>query len=210
MTLPGLELQVVYSRLAWGVVLAAFLMAALARRRTDGRAAAWLAAASLAAMWLPGAASPAYWLGLAFQSPSALWLALCGAGLVRQWRDRGGASPWPNLLPMPLAMLLSVGGLVLYADATGWLGIGLYARGFDPVMGPVAGLAIGLFALACLWRGERRTPGLVLLAAVGLYAVLRLPTGNVFDALIDPLLWFWACLTVLRRSARRTPPLAAG
>jgi hypothetical protein len=39
--------------------------------------------------------------------------------------------------------------------------------------------------------------GTALLAAVLLFSLLRLPTGNLWDALLDPLLWAWALGSVV-------------
>lgn len=213
MMLPGMELQVVYARLAWGVVLAAVVACAWRRKRHPGtgRGLAALALSS-AVMWLPGPLSPAYWLGLAFQSPSGLLVALCSAGLFRQ------LGPTPRaarpLLEPRLALALATGGALLYADATGWLTLGLYANGFAPVLSPAVGLLVGLLGTALVVTGSKPETGVALLASAALYAFFRLPTGNVLDALIDPFLWGWALWCLARRAseairARRRSPAPA-
>lgn len=204
MTLPELSSQIVYARLAWGLVLAALFTWGLWRsgRAKPGQTMV-LTLLTLGAMWLPGPASAAYWLGLAFQSPSGLLVALCAAGLVRCLRPAGTrTSP---LLPAGLSIALALGGALLYADATGWLMIGLYGRGFSPSVAWPAGLALGLLGTAWVLGGTWRETGLALLAAAALFTFLRMPTGNVFDAVIDPFLWAWALCSVaglLARAAR--------
>ena len=204
MTLPELAMQIAWARLAWGVVAAAVLLAALPLRGT--RACAVAAALGLAVMWLPGPASPAFWLGLAFQQPSGLLAMLCGASVGLRFVER----PGQQVLPLPLAVLLLAGGALLYADAVGALVLGLYAWGFDPVQAPLAGVVLSVLALAAAVRGRQTWAGWAVLLALTLHAVTHLPTGNLFDALLDPLLWLWALLrcighglALLRR--RRTP-----
>lgn len=59
-------------------------------------------------------------------------------------------------------------------------------------------------------RGRNRAQAGAALAAVLLFSLARLPTGNLWDALLDPLLWGWALATLgaaaLRMRARRARP----
>jgi hypothetical protein len=208
MTLPDLATQAVYARCAWGVVLAAVVVALVRTRvpamlRTPMHAGSTtarlllLVAACLAVMWLPGAASPAYWLGLGFQSPSALLLALCAVALVRRVAAPSVA-PTPLLGTVPAAVL-AVLGAALYADAVGWLAWGLYAVGFAPLAGPAATVTMALLAALWVATGRQRDTGIALLAAAAVFAFWRLPSGNPFDMLIDPLLWGWALVALWRR-----------
>ncbi|NKI96979.1 hypothetical protein [Rhizobacter sp. SG703] len=199
MTLPELGDQIVWARLAWGVVAAALMLSLLPLRGMKRRAAVALLA--FAAMWLPGPASPAWWLGLAFQQPSGLFAALCG---VSVWK-RFAARPDQQTLPVALAAALVAGGLVLYADAVGALSLGLYPWGFDAVQAPVAGVVLSVLALAASVRGRQPAAAWAVLLALTFHAVTHLPTGNLFDALLDPLLWLWAlarCVASAVASAR--------
>jgi hypothetical protein len=194
MSLPELGLQIVWARLAWGVVGAALLLSLLPLRGMKPRAAVALLA--LAAMGLPGPASPAWWLGLAFQQPSGLFAALCGVSLWKRFADR----PAQQALPLALAAALVAGGLVLYADAVGALSLGLYPWGFEPVQAPVVGVVLSVLALAVVVRGRQHAAAWAVLLALTFHAVTHLPTGNFFDALLDPLLWLWAlsrCVALL-------------
>ena len=204
MNLPDLDLQWIYSRLTWGVVLAALLLRAWPRSTARmPRSAIGLGTAVCAAMWLPQGASPAYWLGLAFQYPSSMLVACCAFSLAaRQGVVRGGPmrEGW-------FSLVVALGGALLYADSSGWLNLGLYARGFDPLLGPTAALALGSWAVWWIrrhvGRDVGRGVGLVVLASVIVFCLTRLPSGNVFDAFLDPLLWAWALAATLAKAARR-------
>jgi hypothetical protein len=205
MSLPDFAWQVVYGRLAWAVVLASVLVALFPGpwRRRRGLPVALLAA-SLVLMLLPGQASPAYWLVLAFQYPSALLAACCLLKLVDG--PQGGHAL--GVLPPGLAGALAVGGAALYLDGFGLLSQGYYYAGFSATGVPLLTVAA---SLACAWaiaRGRHRRQAIALLGALALFAVLRLPTGNLWDALIDPLLWAWAVFALARaglRKLRRAP-----
>ena len=186
MTLPEIPLQMMYARFAWGVVLAALVLAVLplpsARRRGDA------VVLSFVLMALPGPASPAFWLGLVFQQPSGLLATLCASAVGLRFVAR----PGQQVLPWRLALALALGGAVLYADAVGALGLGLYAWGFDAVQAPVVAIVLSVLSLAVIVRGRQVWAGWAVLLALTLHAVTHLPTGNFFDALLDPLLWLWA------------------
>ena len=212
MTLPELGLQLAYGRLAWTIVLAAAALALWPRAwRLPRRAVALLTLALAGWMGLPGEASPAYWLILAFQWPSGLLVGLSMVTLLSAWQGQRGAP----LLPPLMAATLALAGAALYLDAIGVLSRGFYFWGFTEVQAPLAGLVLlGASAWAALMQ-QARAHALALLAAMAAYAMLRLPTGNLWDAVLDPFLWAWAvaCTGVhLRRHLRsrgtaRTPAL---
>ncbi len=191
MALPELLSQFVYARLAWALVLAA-VVAGLwpASRRLPRRVLAGIGIACLAATALPGSASPAWHLGLAFQYPSALLAGLCLLKLLARWRGEAGA-----VLPLPLAGLLAVSGALLYLDAFGLLAGGYYYAGFGPGAALCAVLLAGAGALAAL-RGQARPQAWALLGALLLFSLARLPSGNLWDVLLDPLLWGWALVSL--------------
>jgi hypothetical protein len=197
MNLPWLGLQAVWAHFAWGMVLAACGVAVLARRRPFPSALGTVCLVlALAICALPGAASPSYWLGLAFQFPSALLVACCAMTI---WTNAQGNARGHRVLPAGLAAALVGIGLLLYLDSAGWLAWGLYARGFGPEAA-IAGLLVGLAAVLAVARGRHRGAAFAVLLCVALFALLRLPTGNVWDALLDPLLWLWALFSLLARA----------
>lgn len=201
MNLPSLDLQLVYGPLAWGLVLAACGVAVLTRKRPFPArlAVAWVVIAFAACAW-PGPRSPAYWLALVFQFPSAALVAFCAITIHANATGRAGL----RALPAGLAMALAGGGALLYLDSAGWLNLGLYAHGFG-TPAALAGLLIGVATVVSIARGRQRMPAFAILLAVTLFALARLPTGNLWDALIDPLLWLWAIFSLLARAAARRP-----
>ena len=200
MSLPELSWQIVYGRLAWGIVLATIACAIWPRawQLSRGKAGALLGGGALL-LALPGAASPVYWLGLAFQWPSALLLGLCMVRLHAAWRGQGADAT----MNPALAMLIALAGLVLYLDAFGLTAFGLYYWGFSAHAAPgLALLLAGGAAAAALYR-QALPQAMALLLAVVLFALLRLPSGNLWDALLDPLLWIWTLIFLACRSWQR-------
>ncbi|WBS03889.1 hypothetical protein OU994_06260 [Pseudoduganella sp. SL102] len=197
MTLPDLALQIVYGHVAWALVLVALLTACVPQvARRHWRA---VAAGLVVLSALPGTWSPAWWLTLAFQYPSGL---LVGLSLVALERRRQGSAP-RMVLPLAMALPLALGGAALYLDTFGVLALGLYHGGFGAVGAPLLGIAAIAACAFAIWRGHALQPALALLAGLLLYALLRLPTGNLWDALLDPLLWMWALGSAVAAGVRQ-------
>jgi hypothetical protein len=195
MQLPELEWQILYGRLAWAVVLAAAVVALLPlawRRRT---VVLGVLAVCGALMALPHENSPAYWLVLAFQWPSAVLAGCC------LWR-LGAGNALPRAMPVSLSAPVALAGTVLYLDTLGWLSLGLYDAGFGPQGAPVVALAVACACVLAISRNRARPQALILLGAVAAYSIARLPTGNLWDALLDPLLWAWALASLSARGLR--------
>lgn len=205
MHLPDLEWQILYGRLAWAVVLAAAVAALLPQAWRHRAASLGVLAACAALAALPGDDSPAYWLVLAFQWPSAVLVGCCLLRLAITGSQ-------PRAMPVLLAAPVALAGTVLYLDAVGWLSLGLYGAGFGPQSAPIVALGAGCAAVLAIAHGRVMPQALVLLGAVALYSIARLPTGNLWDALLDPLLWGWAvaalCVRVVR-ALRSRPPVPA-
>ena len=207
--LPGLALLRWAQPVLWGVVLAGLAALLLARQPHSLRRGAMV----LAVLWmlLPGAWSPAWWLGLAFQLPSLVTVLLC-AGLAWAGWHRG-AEPHPapvaaeaGSLGSPafgwLKALALTGGGLLLADMFILLPFSLYRWGFSSV---VFGLLLAVVMLAWLVAGNASSRRDAHLAgtALALFAITRLPSGNVFDALIDPWLWLVLLAGSLRHGIRK-------
>jgi len=200
MTLPDLALQAVYGKLAWAAVLAALVFSLLpAALQRSWRVAGSLLGAAAALMLLPQQLSPAYWLALAFQWPSALLFAVCLLKLARPWRRHAAGESMPAAFAAAIVAL----GAVLYLDALGLVSLGLYYRGFGPQGAPLLALAAAAFCVASIVRGNAVAQHTAVLAAIALFSLLRLPTGNLWDALLDPLLWGWAVLALGIKGWRR-------
>ena len=199
MNLPHLLWQNAYGRVGWTLVLAAAVLAVMALRRPPSRRDVLVVLATLGAlMSLPSPWSPVHWLGLAFQRPSALGIALCVLSIESRWSPRPGR----RTMPCPLAAALALAGGLLYLDASGWISRGLYPSGFGPVGAPVAGLVLAVGAAVLLVMGRHTAHAVALLAAVLAFTLWRLPTVNLWDALIDPFVWVWAVAVLVRRMRR--------
>lgn len=206
MSLPELAVQMVYGRLAWAVVLAAVVVAIVPGPwRSSRRLPAIAFAGCLCLMVLPGQLSAAYWLGLAFQYPSGLLAACCLLKLFDRRRGERGAS----VMPPGLAGALAVAGAALYLDAFGLTSQGYYYAGFGATGVPVLVVLASAACAFAIVRGRGLRQAVPLLGAVLLFSLLRLPTGNFWDAILDPLLWGWALATLVRSSLRKLRRLRA-
>lgn len=198
MSLPELEWQILYGRFAWAIVLAAMVAAAWPRsKRMPAAATAFLVIGAVSLVMLPGEASFAYWLGLAVQWPSGLLVGLSVGRLYLSWKGEREQPFMPSALAIPVALA----GVVLYLDAVGLVALGIYYVGFGPVGAPLAALLLALASAAAAVLGRMRLPALALLLATTIFTVMRLPTGNLWDALLDPMLWAWSLVSLVSLAA---------
>lgn len=206
---PALWLTQGWLRLGWGVVLACLGVALLRRWSLFSRGRIGVAALLVCWALLPGALSPAYWFGLAFQAPSLAGVALAAVYLLRMLR-RARKQHWHTVPPaFPwMAGVWVLLGWALLADTFAQGPWEMYRWGFSPL---ATGAFLMLTLLPWLFRGgaifEDAWTFAALLAAVG-GAVLGLPSGNVWDAVLDPWLWVAAHVAILhtfwrQRSADR-------
>ena len=206
MSLPDLTWQMVYGRLAWAIVLAAVLIALIPGPWRHSRRLPLAALGVMALLCLlPGQLSPAWTLGLAFQYPSGLLTACCLLKLL----DRRRGVRAVCALPPGLAAPLAIAGAALYLDAFGLISQGYYYAGFAATGVPVLAVLASAACAAAIVRGSKRRQALPLLGAFLLFSLLRLPTGNVWDAVLDPLLWGWALSALGAAALRRLRRLPA-
>ena len=217
--LPSPTAMRVALHLMWAIVLGsgALLMAGkLARPYPLG-----LSFLVMAWTLVPGSASPAYWLGLAFQTPSLTSAVICLAWFLScARREAVPGIPMASPLARRLTMLGATGvvlGWVLLLDTLAWLHVSVYAWGFgSAALGAVAVFVTLLWVVSGTAGVNRMAPGLVgpllMLCVLTLFVLTRLPTGNLWDALIDPWLWValqlgWLISAVHRwRTATRSLP----
>lgn len=191
--LPAVGLMQANLCLSWGLVLAAVGSVVLGARL--GRTPVfWLVPLLLAAWpWLPGTLSASYWLGLAFQAPSVTTVLLSVLVLHARWAyplERSVGARWAA---SPLAWVLAALGMLLgwalLLDTLALLPVQLYAWGFSPAAVALAVLlALAPWVLVRAAHGSGMVTGVVPVA-VALFVVLRLPSGNLWDAVLDPWLW---------------------
>ena len=180
--------------LVWAGVLCGF---GLNVSRRVGPLWRWTLLATLA-LWVlvPGPASPAYWLSLAFQTPSLVAAALClWLGRAGGGRNRTAVGHWADA-PTVYVLTGVVLGWILLLDVFALWPVSVYVLGFGwPALGLLALLACAPWLLRPdAWRWSAAA-GLVLL----LFVLTRLPSGNLWDALLDPWLWIALQLGLLRR-----------
>ena len=156
---------------------------------------------------LPSEWSPSWWLGLAFQTPSLTLQGLCGLYLYQQLFLQAGAEvPLPDsstptartTWPLGLLLVVIITGWVFALDTFAFFDISLYAIGFTPYAVLAALFFACLLQLISARSGHgqptrhyRELAAIVLIAIV-VHLLLRLPTGNMWDALLDPWLWLIA------------------
>ena len=156
---------------------------------------------------LPSEWSPSWWLGLAFQTPSLTLQGLCGLYLYQQLFLQAGAEvPLPDsstptartTWPLGLLLVVIITGWVFALDTFAFFDISLYAIGFTPYAVLAALFFACLLQLISARSGHgqptrhyRELAAIVLIAIV-VHLLLRLPTGNMWDALLDPWLWLMA------------------
>ncbi len=184
--LPAAWLQALWLRLGWGLVLACLGYWAL--RALPVRPVLRYSAILTLTAWalVPGCGSISHWLGLAFQAPSSATVLYCCVVLrTRPRQDAAALSALPITAWMGLAL-----GWVLLLDTFALLHLlpfSLYARGFSPAAAPLLAL---LLLLPWVLTGQQPDIDVgVAGGALVLFVLLRLPSGNVWDALLDPLLW---------------------
>ena len=146
---------------------------------------------------LGGEWSPAYGLGLAFGSPSLMAAVLCAVVLLRSWRGQpvglmnSSAGGRATLILGGIGVVL---GWVLLVDTLALWPPSVYAWGFGfAALAGVALLVLVMWMAGADHPAGQRAIGLVALVLV-LYVATRLPTGNVWDALLDP--WMWVVLQI--------------
>ena len=222
--LPALESLPWLRHAAWSLVLAALVVLLGARRRGVGAGTGagtrtgLLAVLAAAWAWVPGEWGLAYWLGLAFQIPSVLSCVLAIGVLVRAFALRarpvpeargamghgvadgrqGGLRAWAAVY-VGAGVLL---GWILLLDTFALLPVPVYAWGF----GSAAFLlvcALALLPWVVAGAGAWRASGVWQVGvAVALFALSRWPSGNVWDALLDPWLWLVLNGYALRAAVR--------
>lgn len=178
----------IYLYLSWGIVLASIAQMGTRRWYVACAMLAWVMAPLV--LGIPHY-SPAYWLGLAFQAPSLVSVGWC-AYFASRYRV-------PLRCPMALAVLTTIMGWALLLDSFAVFPVQLYALGFE------TGMAGTIFLIVLLLSFELIT-AIVIASALLIFVFFRIPTGNVWDAVLDPLLWLFAQWYVVSRKKQSTQP----
>lgn len=165
--------------------------------------------------FMPGQVSPAWWLGLAFQAPSLMSVALCVVWALSPLPQASGLHlagrrlriVWPGRWATAGLLL----GWLLLFDLLARLPVPLYAWGFGtPALAGVLVVAALLWALnparAARKRESHLRPAACLALCITLFVLTRWPSGNLWDALIDPGLWLLLHLRLFSRADAPASP----
>ena len=180
--LPQAVFLPLWVKLSWALVASAVVL----RLTYACKPTLWPAAVVAVVMLLPRTDVLSGYLALAFQTPSLVlvaWALWCWADVLQL---RG---PMVTT-PLPVALLGVLLGWALVLDTLNYwptfFNPQLYALGFE-----AAGLWCVLVTAAAvlLWTEVPRRWVLSAVAVLAVYVLLRLPTGNVWDAVLDPFVW---------------------
>ena len=180
--LPQAVLLPAWVKLSWALV-----MSALVLRLTYGlKPTVWPAAVVAVLMLLPRTDVLSGYLALAFQTPSLVlvaWGVWCWTDVLQQ-REPVATTP------TPVAWLGVLLGWALVLDTLNYwpafFNPQLYALGFESVG---LWLVLAITAAVLLLTQVPKRWVLSAVAVLVAYVLLRLPTGNVWDALLDPFVW---------------------
>jgi hypothetical protein len=191
--LPHALMVQVWLYLGWAVVLSALALRLTRHRLVSGVLGGL--------MCLPWVHAPVGYIALAFQAPS-LVLVAWSVGVWWPSSDRTAvdeSARWPWLLSVAGVLL----GWALCVDTLNlWpqdFKLQLFAWGFQP-----ASLWVVLGAWLAYVGWLRPAPRWVWRSAavLAVYVLLRLPTGNVWDALLDPFVWIALHVQLVKAWAR--------
>ena len=179
-------------RLGWSVVLAWLGFWLAGRFRVGGTVQLGIALLLAVWTWMPGPYALAYWLGLAFQLPSISLVVLSGVLLARSLLHAQASPkayvPEPRTSPVWIVSGVLL-GWVLLLDTLAVFPLSLYVWGWSPMAVSLVALCAGMPWLLQVRKVSVALEAWVLVVVVGLFVVTRLPTGNLWDALLDPCLW---------------------
>ena len=180
--LPQAVFLPLWVKLSWACVVSAVVL----RLTYAWKPNVWPAAVVGVVMLLPRTDVVPGYLALAFQTPSLVlvaWALWCWADVLQL---RGPVVT----TPLPVALLGVLLGWALVLDTLNYwptfFNPQLYALGFE-----AAGLWCVLVTAAAvlLWTEVPRRWVLSVVVVLAVYVLLRLPTGNVWDAVLDPFVW---------------------
>jgi hypothetical protein len=180
--LPQAGLLPVWVKLSWALVISALVL-----RLTDRfKSTVWAAVVVAVAFLLPRLDVLSGYLALAFQTPSLVlvaWAVWC-------WTDAWQQCKPVRTTPKIVAWLGVLLGWALVLDTLNywptWFNPQLYALGFASAS---LWWVLTMIAAVLLFTQVSKRWALSAVAVVAVYVVLRLPTGNVWDALLDPFVW---------------------
>ncbi len=189
--LPALSWQQWWTSAGWSVAVAWFAAWLLGRWATSQKTKVAIALILAIWVWLPGPWGGSHWLGLAFQAPAVTTVLFCALSLMHMLHRSEHPQPLRQIGSFQQNFLALCGiamGWALLLDTLGVFSSSFYNWGFGSVA-PALVLGIGALPWVVAKKGLPHSSVAVLGVATMSFVVLRLPTGNLFDALMDPWLW---------------------
>lgn len=180
--LPQAVLLPMWVKLSWAMVISAVVLRLTYRVKPT----VWPAICVAVIMLLPIAGGVSGYLALAFQTPSLVWVAwaaVCWVGVVQRREVASAVPPQVAWFGVLLGWALVVDTLNYWPA---FFNPQLYAMGFES-MGLYAALALTAVTLFAAQVSQRWV--LICVSVLAAYVIFRLPTGNVWDALLDPFVW---------------------
>jgi hypothetical protein len=207
---PSLTMASMDRHLGWALTLTAVTLFVLQRAPQIVRFG--IGAAVFLIALAPTKWSMSHWLGLAYQTPSLVTQGMALIYLLRVLLARGigsrGQVSTDDNWPLSIFLVGSAVGWILVLDTFAIFPISLYAFGYSKEVA-ILGLSLAsAFWLVSMRRsdphGGRRARDLaiVLALAIAIHTFTRLPSGNAWDAMLDPWLWLVAQGALLVRGVR--------
>jgi hypothetical protein len=192
---------------AWWLLGWALVAACIVKRLTSRRLFGFVV---FILLLIPGPYAPlGYWV-LAFQSPSVTLVVVAWWMLKTPIQSREFMHE-NTRIPVALWLcLVTLGWLLLLDQFQLWphAWISLFALGFEAAgFWIVLLLSLGLIGVTMRFTQDKPSKLVSwhwqLMVVLGIFAFLRLPTGNVWDALIDPFIWMFAHVMLVSRIFKR-------
>lgn len=196
--IPALNLATMDRHVGWALTLAAVTLFLL-RWAPKSMRFAFGAAVFLLAL-VPVNWGLSQWMGQAYQTPSLVTQGLALLYLYRVLMSAGTAECGPastnNRWPVSVLLVSIAVGWILVLDTFAILPMPLYALGYstEPAL-------FGLVAAVVFWTVSMKSSNgagdaqgsrdlaVVLVLAIAIHTFTRLPSGNAWDAMLDPWLW---------------------
>lgn len=197
---PALTLATMDRHLGWALTLTAVTFFMLGRAPQIVRFV--LGSTVFVITVVPTSWSLSHWLGLAYQTPSLVTQGLAVLYLLRSISERSAIVPgqMQGRTRWPISLLLAgiILGWILMLDTLAIFPVSIYAYGYSKeaaIFGLVLAAVFWVFSIKSLSMHDGRCTrrlAILLLFAVATFTFTRLPSGNAWDAMLDPWLWLVA------------------
>jgi hypothetical protein len=156
---------------------------------------------------VPGPWGVSYWLALSFQIPSLTSGFLAAAVLLQGMTSPPRPLTAPGAKPATWTALWSLAavgvGMALMLDTFAVFAVAMYRWGFTPTALALV-WAFALLPFVVSGTSALRQAGVgSLCAALLVFTLTRWPSGNVWDAVLDPCLWLVLQALAVRRLRAR-------